>query len=176
MVQSFAEGRLVFEFDDAALCRKFDDMAFYRRQFVNFAGGSKAVDFVCLREATAWLIEVKGYRHNRRQKNMALVEEVSAKVRDSMVCCVAGFRNGNDPKERQIFGKVIQADRFRVVLHLEQNDHGNRDFPPNVNRANCLQKLKQVLRALNAHPRVVDQTMLLPGMPWTVRNAREGDL
>jgi len=57
---------------------KYDDSAFHRNQFQNFAGGSKAVDAVALAvDDTLWLIEIKDYRRHRRSKPASVFVEKS---------------------------------------------------------------------------------------------------
>lgn len=61
------EGELNFNFeaDDGSLATQYDTWSFYRNQFINVAGGTKAVDFIYIDQSdkTCWLIEVKDYRH-----------------------------------------------------------------------------------------------------------------
>lgn len=54
---------------DGWMVWKYDDSKFHRKQFQNFAAGSKAMDVVALAtDGTLWLIEVKDYRRNNRSK------------------------------------------------------------------------------------------------------------
>ena len=50
------EGALTFSFPDHCEAGKYDDWAFYRNQFRSVAGGSKAVDILCLADDAAWLV------------------------------------------------------------------------------------------------------------------------
>ena len=62
------EGDLTFSFPDQCEAGKYDDWAFYRNQFQSAAGGSKAVDVLCLADGVAWLVEIKDYRQHPRTK------------------------------------------------------------------------------------------------------------
>ena len=58
----FDEGRLRFRFEQHVCAFQYDELAFYRNQFISVAGGgNKAVDFVCADGSTVYLIEVKDY-------------------------------------------------------------------------------------------------------------------
>ena len=53
------EGDIKFTFPERRETGKYDDWAYYRNQFRSVAGGSKAVDILCLAEDAAWLVEAK---------------------------------------------------------------------------------------------------------------------
>jgi hypothetical protein len=55
-----------------------------------------------------------------------------------------------------------------VVLHLEQPLKHSRLFPQAIDPASVLQSLKHQLRAIDAHPRVVNKNNLLATLNWTV--------
>lgn len=164
------EGTLTFTFetDDGLLASQYDTWAFYRKQFIGIANGIKAVDFIYLdnTQKTAWLIEVKDYRHpdTERIKPSDLGETVALKVRDTLAGLVAASCNANDPHEKELAKQALKAKKFRVVLHMEQNQHRLKFIDP----ADVLQKLKQRLKAVDAHPCVVHQGSLKPDMRWTI--------
>ena len=60
------EGDLTFSFKDGCQASKYDDWSFYRKQFQAVAGESKAVDILCIKGNTSWLIEIKDYRQHPR--------------------------------------------------------------------------------------------------------------
>ena len=78
------EGALTFSFPDQCEAGKYDDWSFYRNQFQSVAGGSKAVDILCLADGVAWLVEIKDYRQHPRTKPSDLCDEVARKVRDTL--------------------------------------------------------------------------------------------
>ncbi len=153
MLEPIKEGCLQFSFPDNTIASKYDAWVFYSK-FNSVFGGVKAVDIVHVdSEKTAWLIEIKDYRTNRRTKPSELCDEIALKVRDTLLgLAVARF----------------QARRLRVVLHLEQPQKPNKLFPQVVNPADIKQQLKRLLKAVDAHPSIVDQHTLKPNMLWTV--------
>jgi len=72
---SIEEGGLVFQFPDGWVASKYDAWTCYRKHFQNLCD-SKAVDILALppeSDGTLWLIEVKDYRHSRRQKEISIL-------------------------------------------------------------------------------------------------------
>jgi len=73
---------LMFEFPDEWKVSKYDDWAFYRKQFGSSYREYKALDlFAVAPDRTLWLIEAKDFRQHRRTKNVSLWEEMAQKVR-----------------------------------------------------------------------------------------------
>ena len=62
------EGGLKFSFPAHCQATKYDAWKFYRKQFQSTAGGSKAIDILCLQKGVSWLIEIKDYRQHPRTK------------------------------------------------------------------------------------------------------------
>lgn len=168
MTVSLTEGRLTFEFPADDIATQYDDWSFYRNQFNGCFGGTKAVDFVYVDTTALWLIEVKDYREHARTKIQDLGEEVAHKVRDTMAGLLAARANANDADEKQIARKAIAKRRIRVVLHLEQPPKRSRLFPWVVNPGDLQLKLQQLLKPVDAHPRVVNQSSMYRDMRWTV--------
>jgi hypothetical protein len=165
-MKQLTEERLTFDFqsDDST---KYDDWSFYRNQFNNAFGSTKAIDFITVDARHTWLIEVKDYRHNRRTKPSDLSDEVAFKVRDALAGLVSAQGNANNPDERRL-AKAAVRKKLRVVLHLEQHPTGSRLFPRIADPANLVLQLKQRLKAVDPHPQVVNQHTLHPQMTWTV--------
>lgn len=161
------EGKLTFSFEvgDAV---QYDSWAFYRRQFNNACGGTKAVDFICQDKGTTWLIEVKDYREDRRTKLIDLAEEVSLKVRDTLAGLVAAQSNANIDQEKAFAQQAVQK-RLRVVLHLEQPRTGSKLFPRVADPAKLKMALKQKIKGIDAHPEVCDCRQVKTSMPWNVK-------
>ena len=63
---NITEGDLTFSFPDCCQASKYDDWSFYRKQFQAVAGESKAVDILCVKCNTSWLIEIKDYQQHPR--------------------------------------------------------------------------------------------------------------
>ena len=166
---TITEGRLTFTFPDQSTVDKYDDWSFYRNQFNSAFGGTKAVDLIYIAGSTTWLIEVKDYRVDRRTKAIDLCEEVAIKVRDTLAGLVAAQSNASQATEKDFAKKAIRARSIRVVLHLEQPRNPSKLFPSVIAPANAMLKLKQQLRGVDAHPKVVSQHSLQPDMNWTVQ-------
>ena len=163
------EGDLTFSFPDHCEAGKYDDWAFYRNQFRSVAGGSKAVDVLCLADDAAWLVEIKDYRAHSRTKTTALCDEVAIKVRDTLSGLAAASANANDAGEQALARRALAIRRWRVALHLEQPNESSRLRPIAFDPANMKKKLRQVLKAIDAHPAIVDRQGSHPGIPWTAR-------
>lgn len=147
---------------------KYDDWAFYRRQINRLAGGAKAVDFLVLDRNTLWLVEVKDYRTHRRTKPTELSQEMAEKVRDTLAGLVCARFNGRDDAELAFARDALETVRIRVVLHLEQPRRVSRLFPTLINPAGLVLKMKQILKAVDPHPLVVDQNTKAGIVPWRV--------
>lgn len=162
------EGSLLFSFPSDSTASKYDDWSFYRNQFNSMFGGTKAVDLLFVESQIAWLIEIKDYRVNQRTKPTDLGEEIALKVRDTLAGLVAAKCNANDQSEKQLAAEILQCSRVRVVLHLEQPANRSKLFPKAIAPANVKQKLKQLLKAIDAHPLVVDKDSKTPDIRWMV--------
>lgn len=168
MTVSLTEGRLTFEFPADDIATQYDGWSFYRNQFNGCFGGTKAVDFVYVDAKTLWLIEVKDYREHARTKIEDLGDEVAHKVRDTMAGLLAARANANEADEKQAARKATTKQHIRVVLHLEQPLKRSKLFPQVVDPTKLQLKLKQSLKAVDAHPRVVNQFNMPRDMRWTV--------
>lgn len=164
------EGRLTFCFEPLIQAAKYDDWSFYRNQFNSAFGGTKAVDLIVIdSQTTTWLIEIKDYRAHQRTKPIDIADEMLGKVRDTLVGLVAAKFNANEPEEKRVAKRALGTNKLRVVLHLEQPQKHSRLFPRAINPVDVVQKLKQKLKAIDAHPTVVDQNSLKEDMKWTVQ-------
>ena len=164
---TIAEGSLTFSFPDSDLASKYDDWAFYRNQFQNVAGGSKAVDILFVTAHEAWLIEVKDYRLHPRTKTIDLAAEVAMKARDTLAGLAAASVNANDAQERKLAQRALSKRRWRVALHLEQPTHSSKLRPKPVDPTSVGDKLRRELRAIDAHPKTVDRSTSA-GLVWGV--------
>jgi hypothetical protein len=163
-----SEGSLQFTFGASCHAEKYDDWSFFRNQFQNTCGGAKAVDIACISADTLWLIEIKDYRQHKRTKPQDIGDEIAIKVRDTLAGLVAAKMNANDVNEKRFAKNALQSKMIKVVLHLEQPEKQSRLFPQAIDPAAALQSLKRQLKAIDAHPRVVDKNSLPNCMDWTV--------
>ena len=163
------EGDLKFSFPDHCAASKYDDWAFYRNQFKSVAGGSKAVDVLCLTEDAAWLVEVKDYRQHPGTKLSGLGDEIAIKVRDTLSGLAAASASANDNGERALSRRMLARRRWRVALHLEQPRVRSRLRPRPYDIGNVALKLRSQLKPIDAHPLVLDRQTARADIPWTSR-------
>jgi len=168
-VPELCEGALRFIFPDNWEACKLDGCVYYRKRFQCLGGGSKAVDFIAFESGTEvlWLIEVKDYRTHPRTKPSELFMDLAQKVRDSLACLCA-MRTQAFGDDRAFARKALRQLRPRVVLHIEQPAHLSRLRPWVVDPKTAKQKAKQMLRAIDPHPEVGDQSALNGRLVWTV--------
>lgn len=166
-MSTFVEGTFEFAFPTSIGVSKYDDSPFYRNQFSRCQ--PKGVDFVAVEPSRGvlWLLEVKDYRVHRRTKPTDLGDEMRQKVLDTLAgLLTAGIYRVDGVLARE----ALKCQEVRVVLHLELPK-----APRNaVNPSSIALKLKQLLKPVCAHPKVV--SIESPGnLPWTVtRTAQEG--
>jgi hypothetical protein len=158
-VPTLTEGNLEFSFPRDWAVKKIETFSFYRNQFQQVCGGSKIVDFVCRdSQNEIWLIEVKDYRHNRREKSIELAFEFALKVRDSLALLATARVNANDHTEKNFAHQAMGCQRIHIVLHIEEPSHPSKLFPATTKNANILLKLKQLLKPIDPHPKIVSRT------------------
>ncbi|MCK5896607.1 MAG: hypothetical protein KAG20_07365 [Cocleimonas sp.] len=168
-MQIICEGNLQFEFPDNLLVTKYDDWSFYRNQFNNAFGGTKAVDIIVVEKQITWLIEVKDYSLHPRTKPSDLSNEIALKIRDTLAGLVAAKINANDEIERSFAHQALNKKNIHLVLHLEQPKKTSRLRPKAIKPIQIQKKLKQLLRCIDAHPLVVDKNTLHDAMNWRVK-------
>ena len=162
------EKDLTFSFPPDCQASKYDDWPFYQKQFQAVAGGSKAVDILCVKSDTSWLIEIKDYRKHNRTKPSDLAGEVINKVRDTLTGLAAAAKAANETDQRKLAQKALKTSQWRVVLHLEQPATPSKRWPI-IKPANLLSQLKtRKLKAVDAHPIVCDRKTTPDHVPWTV--------
>ncbi|MEZ5951736.1 MAG: hypothetical protein R3C12_21500 [Planctomycetaceae bacterium] len=128
----------------------------------------KSVDIVALdANSVAWFIEIKDYRRHRRTKTINLADEIAIKVKDSLAMVFAAAVNANDAVEKRQAQALLRATTIKVVLHLEQPVKTSRLFPRAIDPAIVVQRLRQLVRPIDAHPSVVEMARM-PGVAWTV--------
>jgi hypothetical protein len=156
--------RLTFTFPAGWQAGKYDDWSFYRNQFGKQFNGIRAVDLLARGpDGTGYLIEVKDYRHPDTEKPSELPQAVADKVLMTLAALLPARLNANDPAEQALASAVLACDRVRVVAHVELP----RAHMPVVDVADLKLKLAQLLRAVDAHPKVVS-SVAMPGLGWHV--------
>jgi hypothetical protein len=165
-VKSLRDGALEHRFDDAWTVSKYDAWPFYVDHFQSQCATNKAVDFVARDPGNAlWFVELKDYRTHPRMKSIELANEIAEKVRDSLAGIVAAAKWHSHHIHLEEAREHLGAKRLRVVLHLEQPPHPSKLFPRKSELANVQQKLQQLVRAVDAHPVVMDLANM-GRVPW----------
>lgn len=159
------EGGLRFSFANHCEAAKYDNWDFYRQQFQSVAGGSRAVDILCVAQDVSWLIEIKDYRQHQRSKPSNLGDEVATKVRDTLAGLTAASANAIDKSEQGLAERALTKRKWRVALHLEQQSRHLQVVSP----ANVLKKLRMTLKAIDTQPIVVSLRKPNSDTPWTVQ-------
>ena len=167
-MQRLTEGNLACDFSDAWQVTKYDDWGFYRNQFNGCCTGNKAMDFLGFdpQSRTLWMVELKDFRQHQREKDkIPLWDEVAIKARDTLAgLFTAKVETGHH--DHAFAQQSLTAARLRVVLHLEQPATHSRLFPRAYDPADVQQKIKQLVKPIDAHPRVVELGSM-HHVPWT---------
>ena len=140
-----------FKFPEGWQCDKYDEWSFYRNQFIKQFNGIKAVDVLAVSlDKTAYLIEVKDYSHPDTEKPSELPKTVAEKVIHTLAALLPAKINATEDKEKNLATAILECKSVKVVLHIEQP----RKHRAIVDLADIKQKLKQLLRAVDAHPKI----------------------
>lgn len=143
---------LIFAFPRGWQVSKYDNWSFYRNQFAKQGGGIKAVDALVLEPTNAvFLIEVKDYRHPGAEKPSQLPEAIAHKVLHTLAAMLPAKLYATDPIEKQLAAAILGCASLHVIVHIEQP----KKHRPAVDLADIKQKLEQLLRAVDKHPKVV---------------------
>lgn len=165
---TMCEGNLTFTFPTGWKAEKYDEWPIYINQIQGCCGGLKGIDFVAIDPSgTLWLIEVKDYRTNRREKPMKIWEEIAKKSAHTLSGLVIAAKNQHHSHNNCAIN-CLHANSIRIVLHLEQPYKPSKLFPRlPYDPADIQMKLKQMVKPIDAHPMVVAKANL-PGIYWTV--------
>lgn len=159
---------LVFDFPAGWRVSKYDGWSYYRNQFSRIDQGIAAVDLVAVDvDRVLWMIEAKDYRQNRRTKPTCLASDMRSKVLSTLAGLVAAKFRANDRAESDMAIRSVKAKSLRIVLHIEQPATHSRLFPRAIKLADVQQKLKSMLRSIDAHPLVVESSRMGP-LSWVV--------
>lgn len=110
---------------------------------------------------------MKDYRVHQRTKPSELPEEVSHKVFDTLAALLPARLNATVAAEQGMARAILQTKRLRVVLHLEQPKKHSRLRPRAINPADVKQKLKRLLKPIDAHPEVTERQSM-GSVAWRV--------
>ncbi|XFA71953.1 hypothetical protein RYO59_000171 [Thermosynechococcaceae cyanobacterium Okahandja] len=162
---------LSFTFPPSWKACKYDGWAFYRNQFSRMWSGIKAVDLIAIDGQNIWLIEAKDYRQSTRTKSIDLADEVAKKVFCTLAAMLPAKVNASDTSERDFAEEVTNAQKLRVVLHLEQPVKSSKLFPRAIDPSKVQLKLRGIIKPIDPHPMVVESAQM-QGLAWAVDVAR----
>lgn len=162
---------LSFFFPDGWETTKFDDWAFYRNQFLKTHNGIKAVDILAISpdKTTLWLIEVKDFCHNKREKALPLHEEIWQKVFDTLAVLLPASVNASVAYEQNFARSALRVSKVRVVFQGEQPQKPSKLFPQSFTPVDLQQKFKAIFKAIDPHALVINRQNMPSQIPWTVK-------
>lgn len=160
---------LEFDFSNGWKVTKYDEWAFYRRQFSKMWMGIKALDLLAVdpQGSTLWLLEVKDYRNHQRTKTTELALEVAQKAFDTLAALLPAKANAAEDSEREMAKSSLACKKVRLVLHLEQPIKTSKLRPRAIDPAHVKQDLRRLVKAIDPHPLVVE-TSRMEGLAWRV--------
>lgn len=140
-------------------------------------GGQKAVDVVAVETGTppniCWMIEGKDFRvitNPPKPSNIGgLAQFVADKVQDSFAGLNDAANSATTPTEKSLATLAVSATANRIVLHLEPHAGAHSALFPAGFAASVFQKLKQLVRAIDPNPLVLNiADTPAAGVPWAV--------
>jgi len=159
---------LTFTFPAHFQTSKYDDWSYYRNQFSRISTGIKAVDLLVIDPTNAaWLVEGKDYRQHQRTKPCELHVEIALKIRDTLSALLPASLNATVDTEKEFAKKILTSHQLRVVLHLEQPAKQSKLFPRAIDPNSVRSKLRQSLKAIDAHCLVVEANNMC-NLGWNV--------
>ena len=166
---SITEGKLEFTFPDDWNVSKYEEWQHYKQQFIKVGISVKAVDVLANEPRNCcWLLEIKDYREHVRTKTIDLAEEISSKGSGHPVRLSRGSILARTTKMKKNWARQgLRAKSLKVVLHLQQPSKNSKLFPRAISAASVLQRLKQLIKAIDPHPRVVETNSMFD-IPWEV--------
>ena len=160
----FDESHLRFEFGESWTVLRYEDSSGFRSISV-LSGelsdrntrrmqGTKAVDFVGVREGVLFLIEVKNFEGHERETRVRLEREfdleIGLKVRDSLAGLVGAARSGTlaEPLAKAIAKVANDGQRVHVVAWVERDDPPERKRWMSIGDDPVEDRIKKKLRWL----------------------------
>lgn len=166
---------LQFTFATTVAAQRYDSWQHYTSVW-NAAGGQKAVDVVAIesgvRSDVVWLIEAKDFRIITNPPNPSNISGLPQQVADKTAHTIAGLTdaavNATVASEKSHATTALAAPVKRVVLHLEPHTGLHTALFPLGFAADVLQKLKQLVQAIDPNPLVLNiANTPAAGVPWT---------
>ena len=172
-----AEGSVQMFFEEGSRVLKYDDSQYFKQHFRHTAGGSRAVDAVCIARAACWLVEIKEIQRSLSDdpglhdlKIQRGLKDAALQVRDTLAgLTVAGVRA--DGAERQFAQEALATGNWRVVVHVEQRGaRQSRLRPQAVSLVSVQSKMRKAefVGAIDPKARAVDSGCG-QNVPWRTK-------
>ena len=167
----------LFTFAATVAAESYDQWHHYLNVWNRAGQDQKAVDVVAVENpaapAISWLIEAKDFRtinYPPRPSNLAqLPETVAAKAEHTLAGLADAAANAAIALERNHAAIAIAAHTKRIVLHLEPHTGPHTALFPMGFAASVLQKLRQLVKATDPNPLVLDiANTPTADVPWIV--------
>lgn len=166
----------IFHFHPNVAADNYDKWQHYSVVWNAPPGGQKAVDVVAVDDvppSSAWLIEAKDFRVITNPPKPANISGLAQFVADKASHTLAGLADASlhaaVPGEKQLATNAIACASRRIVLHLEPHTGAHTALFPKGFAANVLQKLRQLVKAIDPNPLVLNiANTHLSGVPWSV--------
>lgn len=165
-----------FTFAPTVAAQCYDQWQHYTAVW-NATGGQKGMDVVAVEIASApvttWLIEAKDFRVITDPPKPSHIGGLAQTVADKATHTLAGLAdaavNAVVASEKDHATSALAALAKRVVLHLEPHAGPYSALFPAGFPASVLQKLKQLVKAIDPNPLVLNiANTPASGVPWTV--------
>ncbi len=165
--------KLTFCFPSNWVVSKYDDWTFYRKHFCKMFDGIKAIDILAYspQKKEAYLIEVKDYRHPDTQLPSPKLSELPLEVARKVTMTLAGLLpaklNATDTKEKGEATNILSNCK-KIHVFLEIYHSHNKITSETISYLQ--QKLEQILRPVDPHPKVIAISSAggkMPTLPWT---------
>ncbi len=171
---------LSFAFEAGLSADKYDEWTHYSHVWNKPPASQKAVDVIAVQTAAvpkiAWMIEAKDCRvvdpkFPPRPSNLAgLPITMAEKAAHTLAGLADAAVRGTVPSEKELAQKVMASGSKRIVLHLEPHTGPHSALFPAGFAAGVLQKLRQLVKSVDANPLVLNRANTpAAGVPWVVR-------
>jgi hypothetical protein len=168
---------LAFKFEPSVSAGIYDHWKHYTTVWNAPPGGQKAVDVVAVDgvppQGTVWLIEAKDFRVITNPPKPSNIAGLAPFVADKASHTLAGLADASNNAvvlgEKQLATDALASASRRIVLHLEPHTGAHTALFPAGFAASVLQKLRQLVKAIDANPLVLNiANTPISGVPWTV--------
>lgn len=167
---------LTFDFNATVAAGIYDQWQHYTAVWNAPPASQKAVDVVAVEGVppqSTWLIEAKDFRvitNPPKPSNIAgLAQFVAHKAGHTLAGLADASTHAAVPGEKKLATDALASASRRIVLHLEPHTGAHTALFPIGFAASVLQKLRQLVRAIDPNPLVLNiANTPKSGVPWMV--------